>query len=84
MHNYISCIGSKLHEAIGNQNADLIRSYCGALKSGIARAQEAATREADDRGLDPVTVDRLLQEVEESTATLLPAGKKGQSSMPPA
>jgi hypothetical protein len=76
MHNYISCIGSKLYEAIGNQNADLIRSYRGALKSGIAHAQEAATREADDRGLDPVTVNRLLQEVEESTATLLPAAEQ--------
>jgi hypothetical protein len=27
MHNYISCIGTNLHEAIGNRDADLIRSY---------------------------------------------------------
>ncbi len=76
MHNYISCIGSKLHKAIGNHNADLIRSYRRALNSGIARAQEAATREADARGRDPVTVDRLLQEAEESTATLMPAAEQ--------
>jgi hypothetical protein len=31
MHNYISSIGSKLHEAIKNLNADLIRSYRRAL-----------------------------------------------------
>ncbi len=38
--------------------------------------QEAATREADTRGWDPDTVDGMLQEVEESTATLLPAAKQ--------
>jgi Skp family chaperone for outer membrane proteins len=43
-------IGSKLHEAIGNRDADLIRSYHRALNSGIARAQEAATREATPGG----------------------------------
>jgi hypothetical protein len=31
MHNYISSIGTKLHEAIGNRDADLIRSYRRAL-----------------------------------------------------
>ena len=73
MHNYISCIRSILHEAIGNHNADLIRSYCRALNSGIARAHEAANREADARGWDSVAVNGMLQEVEKSTATLLPA-----------
>jgi hypothetical protein len=42
MHNYISSIGTKLHEAIGNHDADLIRSYRRALNSGIARAQKVA------------------------------------------
>jgi hypothetical protein len=74
IHNYISSIGSKLHEAIGNCNTDLIRSYRRALNSGIARAQEAATREADARGWD--AVDGMLQEVEESTSTLLPAAEQ--------
>ncbi len=93
MHNYISSIGSKLHEVIGNRDADLIRSYCRALNSGIARAQELANKEADGRGWDPDAVGCMLQEVEETTATLLPAaeqimqeleaGKRGQSSMPP-
>jgi hypothetical protein len=77
MHNYISSIGSKLHEAIGNRNADLIRSYHRrALNSGNAYAQEVATREADARGWDPDAVDGMLQEVEESTATLLPAAEQ--------
>ncbi len=68
MHTYISRIGTNLHKAIGNHDADLIRSYRRALNSGIVRAQEAANREADTRGWDPVTVDGMLQEVEESTA----------------
>jgi hypothetical protein len=76
MHKYISSIGSKLHEAIGNRDADLIRSYHRAMNSGIARAQEAATREADARGWDPNTVNSMLQEVEESRATLLPAAEQ--------
>ncbi len=76
MHNYISRIGTNLHEAIGNRDADLIRSYRRALNSGIARAHEVANREADARGWDPVAVDGMLQEVEESTATLLPAAEQ--------
>jgi hypothetical protein len=76
MHNYISSIRSKLHEAIRNCHADLIRYYRRALSSGIARAQEAATREADARGWDPNTVNSMLQEVEESRATLLPAAEQ--------
>jgi hypothetical protein len=76
MHNYISRIGFNLHEAIGNRDADLIRSYHRALHSGIARAHEAANREADARGWDPVAVDGMLQEVEESTATLLLAAEQ--------
>jgi hypothetical protein len=67
MHTYISRIGANLHEAIGNRDADLIRSYRRALNSGIARAQEAANREADARGWDPVAVDGMLQEMEEET-----------------
>jgi hypothetical protein len=73
MHNYISRIGFNLHEAIGNRDADLIRSYHRALHLGIARAHEAANREADARGWDSVAVNGMLQEVEKSTATLLPA-----------
>ncbi len=42
MHNYISCIRTNLHVAIGNRDADLIRSYRRALNSGIASAHEAA------------------------------------------
>jgi hypothetical protein len=76
MHIYISRIGTNLHEVIGNRDADLIRSYRRALNSGIARAQEAASREADTRGWDPVAVDGMLQEVEEYTATLLPAAEQ--------
>jgi hypothetical protein len=75
MHNYISRIGTNLHEAIRNRDADVIRSYRRALNSGIARAHEAANREADTRGWDPVAVDGMLQEVE-STATLLPAAEQ--------
>jgi hypothetical protein len=75
MHNYISRIGTNLHEAIGNRDADLIRSYRRALNSGILRAHEAANRETDARVWDPVAVDGMLQEVEESTATLLPAAE---------
>jgi hypothetical protein len=76
MHNYFSRLMTNLHEAIGNCDADLIRSYRRALNSGIAPAHEAANREADTRGWDPVAVDGMLQEVEESTATLLPAAEQ--------
>ena len=76
MHNYISSIRTKLHKAMGNRDADLIRSYPRALNSGIARAQEVAVREADARGWDPDTVDGMLQEVEEYTADLLPAAEQ--------
>ena len=76
MHTYISVIGANLHEAIGNRDADLIRSYRRALNSGIARAQEAANREADARGWDPVAIDGMLQEMEESMATLLPEAEQ--------
>jgi hypothetical protein len=76
MHNYISPIGCNLHEAIRNRDADLIRSYRRALHSGIARAHETTNREADARGWDPAAVDGMLQEVEESTATLLPAAEQ--------
>jgi hypothetical protein len=53
MHSDISSIGTKLHEAIGNRDADLIRSYCRALNSGIAQAQKLVAREADARGWTP-------------------------------
>jgi hypothetical protein len=76
MHNYISCIWTNLLEAIGNRDADLIRSYHRALNSAIACAHEAANREADARGWDPVAVNGMLQEVEESTATLFPAAEQ--------
>jgi hypothetical protein len=76
MHNYISRIGCNLHEAIWNRNADLIRNYRRALHSGIARAHETTNREADARGWGPAAVDGMLQEVEESTATLLPAAEQ--------
>jgi hypothetical protein len=76
MHNYISRIGCNLHEAIQNRDADLIRSYRRALHSGIARAHETTNREADARGWDPAAVDGMLQEVDESTATLLPAAEQ--------
>jgi hypothetical protein len=76
MHNFISGIGTNPHEAIGNRDADLIRSYCRALNSGIACIHQAANREADARWWDPVTVNGMLQEVEESTATLLPAAEQ--------
>jgi hypothetical protein len=67
--------GSNLNEAIGNRDANLIRSYR-RVNLGIARAHEAANRDADARGWDPVAVDGMLQEVEESTATLLPAAEQ--------
>ncbi len=38
--------------------------------------QEAASREGDARGWDPVAVNGMLQEVEESTATLFPAAEQ--------
>jgi hypothetical protein len=76
MHNYISLIGCNLHEAIRNRDTDLIRSYRRALHSGIARAHETTNREADVLGWDPVAVDSMLREVEESTATLLPAAEQ--------
>jgi hypothetical protein len=76
MHNYISRIGCNLHEVIRNRDADLIRSYGRALHSGIARAHETTNREADARGWDPAVVDGMLQEVEESTATLLPMAEQ--------
>jgi hypothetical protein len=76
MHNYISRIGTNLIEAIGNRDADLIRSYCRALNSEIARAHEAVSREAGTRGWDPVAVDGMLQEVFQSTATLLPTAEQ--------
>ncbi len=41
MHNYISRIGCNLHEAIRNRDADLIRSYCRALHSGIAQLHQS-------------------------------------------
>jgi hypothetical protein len=71
IHNYICSIGTRLHAAIGNCDADLIRSYRRALNSGIARAQEAATREADARGRrDLNAVDGMMQEVKESTTDM--------------
>jgi hypothetical protein len=76
MHNYISRIGTNMQEAIRNSDADLIRSYPRALISEIAHAHEAANREADARGWDPAAVDGMLQELEESTATLLPAAEQ--------
>ncbi len=76
MHNYISRIGCNLHEAIRNRDADLIRSYRRALHSRIARAHETTNREADAWGWDPVAVDGMLREVEESTATLLPEAEQ--------
>jgi hypothetical protein len=76
MYNYISRIGFNLQEAIRNRDADLVRSYRRALHSGIARAHETANREADARGWDPAADDVMLQEVEESTATLLPAAEQ--------
>ncbi len=76
MHNYISRIGFNLHEAIRNRDGDLIRSYRRALHSGIAHAHETANREAEARGWVPAVVDGMLQEVEESTATLLPAAEQ--------
>jgi hypothetical protein len=76
MHNYISHIGCNLHEAIRSRDADLIRSYCRALHSGIARAHETTNREAGARGWGPAAVDCMMQEVEESTATLLPEAEQ--------
>jgi hypothetical protein len=76
MHNYISRIGCNLHEAIRSRDADLIRSYRRALHSGIARAHETTNREAGPRGWDPAAVDCMMQEVEESTATLLPEAEQ--------
>jgi hypothetical protein len=76
MYNYISCIGCNLHEAIRSCDADLIRSYRRAMHSGIARAHETTNREAGTRGWDPAAVDCMMQEVEESTATLLPEAEQ--------
>jgi hypothetical protein len=76
MHSYISRIGFNLHEAIRNRDADLNMSYRRALHSGVAHAHETANREADARGWDPAAVDGMLQEVEESMATLLPAAEQ--------
>ncbi len=75
-HNYISRVGYNLHEAIRNRDAELIRSYCRALHSGIARAHETTNREAGARGWDPVAVDCMMREVEESTETLLPEAEQ--------
>ncbi len=76
MHNYISRIGCNLHEAIRSRDADLIRSYHRALHSGIARAHETTNREAGAQGWDPAAVACMMQEVEESTATLLPEAEQ--------
>jgi hypothetical protein len=76
MHNYISCIGYNLHEAIRNRDADLIRSYRRALRSGIARVHETTNREAGARGWDPAAVNCMMREVEESTETLLPEAEQ--------
>jgi hypothetical protein len=90
MHNYISCIRTKLQDVFGNRNADLIRSYRRALNSGIACAQEAATREAEARGWDPVAFDgrphccrRPCRCCRSSRKRPEPAGKREQSSTPP-
>jgi hypothetical protein len=76
MHNYISRIGCNLHEANRSRDADLIRSYRRALHPGIARAHETTNREAGARAWDPAAVDCMMQEVEESTATLLPEAEQ--------
>ncbi|MFN9943803.1 MAG: hypothetical protein ACK56I_30455, partial [bacterium] len=47
-----------------------------ALHSGIARAHETTNREAGVRGWDPAAVECMLQEVEESTATVLPEAEQ--------
>jgi hypothetical protein len=65
MHSYISASGSTCTRRSGT-----------ATHSGIARAHETANREADARRWDPAAVDGMLQEVEESTATLLPAAEQ--------
>jgi hypothetical protein len=41
----------------------------------VARIQEAATREADARGLDLNAVNCMMQEVDKSTGDLLQAAK---------
>jgi hypothetical protein len=64
MHNYRS------------RNADLIRSYRRALHSGISLAHKTTNREADARGWDPAAVDGMLQDMEESTATLQPMAEQ--------
>jgi hypothetical protein len=89
MHNYISSIRTKLHKGIGNRDADLIRSYCRALNSGIAQAQEVAAREADARGWDPDAVDGMMtcyrwpsECCKSWRKSPEPAGKRGQSTTP--
>jgi hypothetical protein len=47
-----------------------------ALNSGIPWAQEVAAGEADARGWNPDAVDGMMQEVEESTADLLPVAEQ--------
>jgi hypothetical protein len=69
--NYMCSVGTKLHEAIRSRNADSIKSYRRALKSGVAQIQEAAAREAGARDWDPDALEGMLQEAEESTSGLL-------------
>jgi hypothetical protein len=56
----ISSIRTKLHKAIRNHDADLIRINCRALNSGIAQAQDTAAREADARGWNPDAVNGTM------------------------
>jgi len=64
-----------VYVVIGNRDPDMIKSYRRALNPGVARIQEAATREADARGLDLNAVNCMMQEVDESTGDLLQAAK---------
>jgi hypothetical protein len=51
--NYMCCVGTKLHKAIGSRNVDSIKSHRRALKSGVAQMQETAARGSRRQGLGP-------------------------------
>jgi hypothetical protein len=68
---YMCRVSTWLKQAIDARRAEAIKSYRRALRSGLLRLEDAATRAAQARRWDLSLVDALMQDVDGSTAYLL-------------
>jgi hypothetical protein len=68
---YVCWVSTWLKQAIDARRAETIKSYRGALHSGLLRLEDAATWAAQARRWDLSLVDVLMQDVDGSTADLL-------------